>query len=110
MGYGAEYLVCPVRAEDVLHDPHPDYALTPVEFYQDVVAGTGLTPVFIGQTHPNIDMDRIRAAFPRAIVREPRANPLVDFETIRQSRNLVVGVSTFSWLGHGFRVAPKIFI
>ncbi|MGD0102898.1 MAG: hypothetical protein ABSC06_02535 [Rhodopila sp.] len=98
MGYGPEHLVCPVRAEDILHGPNPEYVLTPVEFYRDVAEMTGLTPVFIGQTHPNPYMDRIRAAFPDAIFREPQDNPLVDFETIRQSRNVVIGVSTYSWL------------
>lgn len=98
MGFGPEYLVCPVRAEDILHGPHPDYVLTPVEFYRDIVRITGLKPVFIGQTHPNAYMDRIRQAFPDALYREPQDDPLVDFETIRQSRNAVIGVSTFSWL------------
>lgn len=98
MGFGPEYLVCPVRAEDILHGPHPDYVLTPVEFYLDIVRSTGLKPVFIGQTHPNPYMDRIRQAFPDALYREPQNDPLVDFETIRQSRNAVIGVSTFSWL------------
>ncbi len=98
MGYGADYLVCPIRAEDILHGPNPDYVLTPVEFYHDIADLTGLVPVFIGQTQPNAYMDRIRNAFPHAIVREPQDNPLVDFETIRQSRNLAIGVSTYSWL------------
>ena len=98
MGYPADCLVCPVRAEDILHGPNADYVLTPVEFYQDIVAQTGLKPVFIGQTSPNAYMDRIRAAFPDAAVREPQDDPLVDFETIRQSRHAVIGVSTYSWL------------
>jgi hypothetical protein len=98
LGYGPEYLVCPIRAEDILHAPHPDYVLTPVEFYRDIVELTGLQPVFIGQTQPNPYMDRIRATFPNAIVRPHDPDPLIEFETIRQSRNLVIGVSTFNWL------------
>jgi hypothetical protein len=98
MGYGADFLVCPVRAEDILDASNPDYVLTPVEFYRDIVDLTGLTPVFIGQTRPNAYMGRIRNAFPDAIFREPQDNPLVDFETIRQSRHLAIGVSTYSWL------------
>jgi hypothetical protein len=90
MGFGAEYLVCPIRAEDILEGPNPNYTLTPVEFYRDVVGMTGLRPVFIGQTAPNLYMDRIRAAFPDAIYREPQPDPLVDFETIRQSHNVVI--------------------
>lgn len=98
MGYGPDYLVCPVRAEDILHGPHPDYVLTPVEFYREIIDLTGLKPVFIGQTHPNAYMDRIREAFPNAVYRAPQQDPLVDFETIRQSHHAVIGVSTFSWL------------
>ena len=111
MGFGPEYLVCPVRAEDILHGPNAEYVLTPVEFYRDIADMTGLTPVFIGQTHPNPYMDRIRAAFPAAIFREPQTNPLVDFETIRQSRNIVVGVSTYSWLAAWLsRSADNIYL
>ena len=98
MGFGPNYLVCPIRAEDILHGPNPEYVLTPVEFYRDIAEMTGLTPVFIGQTHPNPYMDRIKTAFPNAIFRAPQDNTLVDFETIRQSRNVVIGVSTYSWL------------
>lgn len=111
MGYGREYLVCPVRAEDVLNGPHPDYGLTPLEFYRDIADLTGLKPVFVGQTHPNAYMDRIRAAFPTAIIRDHNPNVLVDFETIRQSSNLVIGVSTFSWLAAWLsRSAENIYL
>ena len=110
MGFGPEYLVCPVRAEDILHGPNPEYVLTPVEFYRDIADLTGLKPVFIGQTHPNPYMDRIRAAFPDAIFREPKDNPLVDFETIRQSRNVVIGVSTYSWLAAWLSNADNIYL
>jgi hypothetical protein len=98
MGFGADHLVCPVRAEEIVDGAVHDYPLTPVEFYRDIVDMTGLTPVFIGQTQPNAYLDRLRAAFPRATFREPQNNVLVDFETIRQSRNVVVGVSSYTWL------------
>jgi hypothetical protein len=111
MGFGPEYLVCPVRAEDILNGPHPDYVLTPVEFYRDIVDMTGLIPVFIGRTHPTPYMDRIRAAFPNAVFRDPQDNPLVDFETIRQSSNLVIGVFTYSWLAAWLsRSADNIYL
>ena len=98
IGFGPDVLVCPIRAEDILTGREPNYPLTPVEFYRDIVAMTGLRPVFIGQTEPNAYMDRLRAEFPNATIRAPQADPLVDFETIRQSRHVVVGVSTYSWL------------
>ena len=98
MGFGPDHLVCPIRAEDILDGHNRNYTLTPVEFYRDIVAMSGLKPVFIGQTAPNPYMDRIRSAFPDAIYRAPQANPLVDFETIRQSHNVVIAVSTYIWL------------
>jgi hypothetical protein len=98
VGFGADYLVCPVRAEEIVDGAVYDYPLTPVEFYRDIVDLTGLTPVFIGQTQPNAYVDRLRAAFPAARFREPQADVLVDFETIRQSKNVVVGVSSYMWL------------
>jgi hypothetical protein len=98
MGYGPGYLVCPVRAEDILDGSCPEYPLTPVEFYRDLAKLTGLILVFIGQTRPNLYMDRLREAFPDALFREPQDDPLVDFETIRQSHNIALGVSTYSWL------------
>lgn len=111
MGYGPDFLVCPIRAGDILDASNPDYVLTPVEFYRDIAGMTGLMPVFIGQTEPNVYIDRLRAALPHAIFREPQDNPLVDFETIRQSRNLVIGVSTYAWLAAWLsRSADNIFL
>ena len=67
--------------------------------------------MFIGQTDPNPYMDRIAAQFPGAIIREPQDNPLVDFETIRQSRNVVIGVSTYAWLAAWLsRSADQVFL
>lgn len=111
MGYGPDYLVCPIRAGDILDASNPDYVLTPIEFYRDIAELTRLTPVFIGQTQSNSYIDRIRAAIPHAIFREPQDDPLVDFETIRQSRNLVIGVSTYAWLAAWLsRSAENIFM
>jgi hypothetical protein len=97
VGFGQDYLVCPVRAGDVLHGPSPAYPLTPVEFYADIVAQTGLTPVFIGQTELNDYTARLRERFPAAPFLHS-GDPMLDFEMIRQSKNIVVGVSTFVWL------------
>jgi hypothetical protein len=96
MGYGSEYLVCPIDTE--IEGAALDHPLTPVEFYRELVDMTGLTPVFIGETHPNMYMDRIRSAFKHAIFPELQSDLLIKFETIRQSKNVVVGVSTFVWL------------
>ena len=97
VGFGAEYLVCHIRAGEILDDTSPDYPLTPVEFYADLVAETGLKPVFMGQTAPNAYTDRIRERFPNALFLDTQ-DIVVDFETIRRSKNVVVGIGTYAWL------------
>jgi hypothetical protein len=108
-GFGAKHLVCPVRAGDILGGSYCDYPLTPVEFYQEIVALTGLRPVFVGQTELNDYTNRLRDQFPSALF-VPSAGPIGDFEMIRQSKNIVVGVSTFIWLAAWLSQADNIFM
>lgn len=109
LGFGSDVLLCPVRAGDIVHGPAPDYPLTPPEFFADLVAQTGLTPVFMGQTEANHYTDRLRRRFPDARFLESRG-PMRDFETIRQSKNIVVGVSTFIWLAAWLSDADAIHL
>jgi hypothetical protein len=97
-GYGSEYLVCPVTIGQAENGATLDYPITPVGFYREIVAMTGLIPIFIGQTQPNAYTHRLRAEFPNAFFREPQDNSISDFETIRHSKNVVVSVSTYYWL------------
>ncbi|HEY1931391.1 MAG TPA: hypothetical protein VGG99_05220 [Acetobacteraceae bacterium] len=108
-GFGSEYLVCPVRAGDIVDGAYGDYPLTPVELYAELVAQTGLQPVFMGQTEPNAYMGRLRERFPRAIFLDTRG-PMADFALIRGSKNIVVGVSTFVWLAAWLSHADQIFM
>lgn len=109
LGFGSDVLLCPVRAGDILEGPAPNYPLTPPQFYADVIATTGLKPVFMGQTEPSHYCDRLRRQFPDAVFLESRG-PLRDFETIRQSKNIVVGVSTFIWLAAWLSQAETIHL
>lgn len=106
--FDSRHLLCPVRAGDILHSGL-FYPLTPVEFYADVVAQTGLVPVFMGQTEPNRYTDRLRERFPTAIFLDTRG-PLGDFALIRSAKNIVVGVSTFIWLAAWLSEADHIFM
>ena len=108
-GFGPEYLLCHVRAGDVLTAAHPSYVLTPVAFYQEIVARTGLIPVFMGETSPGKYMDRLLAALPQARVL-PQGDIIRDFETIRQSKNILVSCSTFCWLAAWLSEADRIFM
>src|SRR5665213_477755 len=81
VGFDERYLVCHVRAGDVLDGNIPNYTLTPVEFYSDLVEQTGLKLVFIGQTAENFYTMRLRERFPTAKFIEMR-DIMTDFETI----------------------------
>ena len=109
VGFDERYLVCHVRAGGVLDGHAVNYTLTPVEFYAELVERTGLRPVFMGQTEPNEYTARLRERFPSAIFLDTR-EVIVDFETIRQSKNVAVGVSTFTWLAAWLSQADRIFM
>jgi hypothetical protein len=103
-------LVCHVRAGELIYGSgDPSYPLTPVEFYAAIVGETGLIPVFAGQTAPNDYTNRLRPQFPRGVFLET-GDIILDFETIRQARNIVVGVSIYAWLAAWLSHADRIFM
>ena len=63
----------------------------------------------MGQTGHNAYTDRLRRMFPNAPFLETRG-PVRDFETIRQSKNILVGVSTFVWLAAWLSEADNIHL
>ena len=90
-------LLCPIRAGEILDAIHPGYTIVPVEFYEEIVERTGLTPVFMGQLADNDFVRKLRSRFPKARYL-PHNDALADFQTIRKARNIVLPVSTFAWL------------
>lgn len=108
-GFGPDQLVINIRGGEILQAPHPDYTLIPLEFYQALTVETGLRPVFMGQIGANPYVERLRRAFPDAPFL-PSRGPVRDFEIIRRSRNIVVSVSTFSWLAAWLSDADQIFL
>jgi hypothetical protein len=108
--FDERYLVCHVRANEILYGgADPNYPLTPIEFYADIVAETGLIPVFLGQTGPSLYMDRLRARFPRAVILETR-DIVLDFQTIREAKNIAFGCSSYGWLAAWLSHADRIFM
>jgi hypothetical protein len=107
--FGRDTLLINIRGEEILTGAHPHYTLLPVPFYQELVARTGLMPVFLGQIAPNPYTDALRAGFPdaRFITSHGAAT---DFATLRHARNVVVAVSTFSWLAAWLSEAERIFL
>ena len=102
-------LLCPIRAGEVLDAIHPGYTIVPVEFYEEIVEETGLTPVFMGQTGENAFTRKLRSRFPKARYL-PHNSALDDFQTIRKARNIVLPVSTFAWLAAWLSSAVTIFL
>jgi len=95
-GYGDDTILCSVRGAEILTGTHEHYTVLPVEFYADVFQRTKLKPVFFGQIGDNLYANELRAAFPSAEFIEGKGT-IHDFQTIRNSKNIVVSISTFAW-------------
>lgn len=108
-GFGPEYLVINVRGEDILFGKAGDYGPIPIEYYRQLIAETGLKPVFMGQLFDDYYSQLIRSSFPDAIY-VPHTTVIGDFQVIRNSKNIVVSVSTFSWLAAWMSNADRIYM
>jgi hypothetical protein len=108
-GFDDHYMVFNLRGGEVLDGRHPDYTLIPIEFYQDIIRNTGLIPVFLGQMEDNIYWDDLRKAFPGARFHSSRG-AIHDFQVFRNSRNICLAISTFSWLAGWLSNAHKVIL
>jgi hypothetical protein len=108
-GYGPEYLVCNVRGAEVLDARHRHYVLLPIEFYAELAQTTGLKLVFMGQIEENVYCHALKQRFPEAVFC-PSRGAMADFQTFRNSKNLVPAVSTFSWLAAWLSRADRIML
>ncbi len=106
--FGERYVVCPLRTGDLLDGVHL-YPLIPVSFYRDMINLCGCTPVFMGQTDENPYTAELRRAFPGAQFL-PSQGPLGDFQTIRKAVNIILPVSTFTWLAAWLSYARRIIV
>jgi hypothetical protein len=96
-GFDGDHIVFNIRGGEVLDARHLDYTLIPIGFYKDIIRETGKRAVFMGQVESNCYCDALRESFPDAIFRESRG-AIDDFQTFRNSKNICLSVSTFSWL------------
>jgi hypothetical protein len=108
-GFGREHIVIHVRGEDVMRGLHPDYAPMPLSFYEAVIRSTGLAPVFMGQIDDGPYCQALRERFPGAAFLEP-SSVITDFERLRNSRNIVLSVSSFAWLAAWLSHAERIHL
>lgn len=90
-------LVINVRGAEVLRDMHQDYGPVPVDFFSQIVDETGLEPVIVGQLGEDPYSNEIRRRFNGCKIYDS-LSPISDFELLRSAKNVVFGVSTFSWL------------
>ena len=97
VGFPDSKLLVNVRAAEIVNGVHSDYIPTPISLIEHVITKTGLTPVFMGQLGEDWYSNLLRDKFPRCEF-IPSRGPIHDFETIRQTRNVLIPVSTFSWL------------
>ncbi len=85
------------------------YPLIPFQFYEKIVNETGLKPVFMGQTSNPYIREKLIGFFPTARIIEP-LGIIKDFDLIRSAKNIVISVSTFSWLAAYLSYADQIFV
>jgi len=85
-----------LRTGDIIDGYHRDYTPLPLAFYHQLIARTGLLPVFVGQVEDNWYNRALREQFPAA--RYVSGGVIEDFQTIRGARHVALAVSSFSWL------------
>ncbi len=106
---GARELLINVRGAEIIDPVNAGYTLVPLAFYEELIETTSLHPVFVGQLDPNLYTDRLRETF-RGATFTPSRGPAQDFAMIRAARNVVVAVSTFSWLAAWLSEAETIHL
>jgi hypothetical protein len=96
-GYGPEYLVISVRLGEIIQGKFPYYGPLPISWYRELIAETGLKPVFFGQIGDDLYSIALRKAFPQAEF-VPSRGAMPDFHILRTSRNVALSISTFAWI------------
>jgi hypothetical protein len=105
VGYNKNYIVISIRLEI---PQHINYPVLPLSFYKKIIGSTGLKPVFVGQLNPKLDYTKaLKDQFSDAIfIENPNSHDekfsYEQFEIIRQSKNKILSVSTFSYLAAVF--------
>lgn len=94
---GANEIAINIRLGDILVSNHSEYFPMPLAWYERIIDGTGLSPVFVGQIGDDPYSEALRRRFRGARFVGP-ASPETDFATLRAARHAVISISTFSWL------------
>jgi hypothetical protein len=107
--FDAGHLVVQLPGAAGVPEADPDHTLLPAEFIREIVAQSGLRPVFVGAADDGAYIGRLRAMFPDAVVL-PCQRPLQEFEAIRRASNVLLGVSTLGWLAAWLSQAERIYL
>jgi len=102
-------LIINVRGDEILNNRHSGYGPIPLAYYRMLIEETGLKPVFMGQLGADWYSELLRRHFPDAEFLQS-GGKMSDFETLRRARNVVLSVSSFSYLGGWLSEADTIFL
>lgn len=102
-------LLINVRGAEILGAVHSDYGPIPVAWYRQLVEETGLKPVFLGQLGNDYYSELLQRSFPDARF-YPSRGIIADFSAIRMARNVVLSISTFSWLAGWLSYAQTVHV
>lgn len=100
-------LLINVRGAEILKARSTVYGPVHVAYYERILEETGLKPVFLGQLGKDYNTELLQSRFPQARFVQSQG-VLEDFEAIRSARNIVVSVSSFSWLAAWLSEAETI--
>jgi hypothetical protein len=90
-------LLINVRAEDIMSGWHPMYFPMAFSYFEKIIALTSLSPVFMGQIEEDGYSLALKKRFKGARFLPP-TSPIIDFQTIRNARHIVLSISSFAWL------------
>jgi hypothetical protein len=110
--FDERYLLINIRTGDILDGhvhPFDWYPLTPIGFFEELVAKSGKLPVFMGELDDCLYVRQLKARFPDAVYL-PSQGAMRDFDTIRAAKHIVVAISTFSWLAAWLSEAVAIHL
>lgn len=101
-GFGEDRIVINIRSSEIIRGLHKDYTPLQFSFYRYIIEVTGLAPVFMGQVDGRDPYCvALRKEFGSAeFVEKPSG--ILDFFRIMNSKNIVMSVSSFSWLACWF--------
>ncbi|WP_026784350.1 hypothetical protein [Pleomorphomonas koreensis] len=108
-GFDETHIVINIRGQEILFGKSGDYGPISIEYYKHILRETGLKPVFMGQIFDDYYGNMIRSAFPDAVYVQ-HTSAIKDFQIIRNSKNIVVSLSTFSWLAAWLSEAQRIYM